>query len=425
MGLTVSDIKFDGMFRTRRDFLDTIFKKCREATSFGQLTQSLSDAARRLLGFDILKGLPEFIIDEDPENRSQMLVTVKADEKKYRLHVGTEICRDDVGFGAGGTVYNVGGRGERLDISTALGSQSATPLSIDFFKPLIDGGRERFLKISLLNTLQHYFHGSNFKNQLNGLSISYGLVPEANYRIRHEFKYALDWRHVFAIGEGTSPAIRRSAGHSLKSSLSHSIIYNSLDTPVFPTKGIFFRFGSEIAGLGGSVRLLRHEALWRGCVSLPFSNLSMYGTVRIGHVTPLMDYKLKIIDKFQLGGPLSVRGFVLNGLGPRDGNDALGGNTSGEAAFGFTFPIYEAWKDTVRGHLFTNIGFLCDIDRETSLATNYKRLSCFTPNISAGLGLQVRFGEAKLEFNIVRPLIMQKEALPHRGIQVGIGVEFL
>lgn len=394
----------------------------RESTSFGQLTRNLSIAANQLLRLDILKESPEFIIDGDAGDKEKLLITMKAAEKKFKLHLGSEIARGDVGFGGGGVLYNCGGRGEKLDVSASYGTHSATPLLIQFSKPILDRGRERLLKLSILNTMQNYLQGSNYKTRLNGASISYEF---RNHHVHHELKYAIDWRRIFGFEEGASLSIRRDAGNTIKSSASHAITYNTLEPSSFPLYGTFLRFNTEFSGLGGTVRSLKHDVAFRKHFQIPSTTTSFYASFRIGHIAPFLDYRLRIIDKYQLGGPLSVRGFALNGLGPREGKDSLGGNTCGEAALGFTFPLSRSWKNLVCGHTFINFGIMGNVNHSASIADNIKSLRSLQPNVSAGIGLQVRFNDAKLELNIAHPIRMQSGAVFHKGIQIGIGVEFL
>jgi outer membrane protein insertion porin family len=137
---------------------------------------------------------------------------------------------------------------------------------------------------------------------------------------------------------------------------------------------------------------------------------------------------LLVIDKFQLGGPLSIRGFGLNSLGPKDRGDPIGGDCSAELGIGCLFPLSRGTKDIVRGHVFGNAGVLTNLNRSIGCWQNFRNLlkTNSTPiNASVGMGLQVCLGEAKLEFNIARPVSRERGAIFGRGIQVGVGIEFL
>ena len=424
IAVNVVGVKFEGIRKTRQDMLGQVMKDCLEARTFGELTRSLAAAADSLERLEVFKET-KFILDTDKAVQDGVLVRVQAKERKYKVHLGTELQRNDVGLGAGGVFYNVFGRGERFDANASIGSQSATPVAISFVKP-VNGNPDNLFRLSASSTLQHYINGANFKNTLRGLSASY-LFNISKLGTTHELKYTLDWRHIYGIEKDASATVRRNAGHSLKSAISHTMTYSSLDAAAFPTTGVLLKLSGEVAGVGGTVRLLRHDVYSRihAALSLIHPDVSFYLSGRIGHVMPLAGQKLALIDKYQLGGPLSVRGFALNSLGPKDKNDAIGGDFSVELGAGLSFPLSSSTKDTLRGHLFANSGVLTNIKYSQSAQQNVRDMTQMRPNISIGAGLQVKIGDAKLEFNFAHPLSMQRGAVFQRALQIGIGLEFL
>lgn len=420
--VTVVGVQFKGAERTKGDLLETIVQPCLKARTFGELTQALAIVGNQLGRLDIFKEM-RFVIDRPDSEEDGLVVRVEVKERKYRMHAGTEIQKNEVGFGAGATIYNIFGRAERLDVNAALGSQSATPLSLNVSKP-VNGDPDKLLNFSVFSTLQHYINGANYKNRLQGFSTFYSFtLPSLG--TKHELKYSLDWRHIFGISEDASVTVRRSAGHSLKSSLTSTITKCTRDCNVLPTRGYFTRLSTEFAGLGGSVAFLRNDLTTQ--LHLPlYKQLCVNAGFRLGTIAPLIGHKLGIIDKYQMGGPLSIRGFALNSLGPMDRSDAIGGDVSVEASLGLSFPLSNGTSHMLRGHFFANTGILTNLDHTRTLQSNLKTISEATPNVSIGGGLQVKLGDAaKLEMNVAYPFSMQPGAIFHRGLQVGLGVEFL
>ena len=124
---------------------------------------------------------------------------------------------------------------------------------------------------------------------------------------------------------------------------------------------------------------------------------------------------------------MTVRGFHWNSIGPKDGitGDPLGGDISVESGIELTFPITSHTKDMVRGHIYLNNGLLIsNTDRIfTVLMENNGNVGW---NSSLGAGILVKIGEqAKVELNAGIPIIKEMHSQFNRGIQVGIGVEFL
>lgn len=418
--VNVSGVQFVGTTRTRLDVVEGAVQPCLEAKTFGELTEALSKTSRHLNRLELFKDM-RFIIDQAEGDDSTIIVRVEVKEKAYQLRAGTEVQRNEVCFGAGAILYNLFGRGEKLDINTASGTSTAAPLSINLQKPL-NGDPDKVLNFSIFSTLQHYLDNNKFKNRLQGLSASYTFLNTAGANTEHNIKYSLDWRHIFGIADDASVTVRRNAGHSIKSSLSHTMSWCNRDCDVFPSSGVFAKLSSEVAGLGGSVSFLRNDLLLNSHIPL-YKQITLNMGMRCGHVAPLLGQRLAIIDKYQMGGPLSVRGFVLNSIGPKDYNDSVGGNLSVEGSLGVSFPLSQSTANIVRGHIFTNAGILTNIDNPRSLIRTLKQESI---NVSTGCGIQVKLGEmAKLEMNVAYPLRVQPGAIFHRGFQVGLGVEFL
>merc|ERR1711963_193223 len=103
-------------------------------------------------------------------------------------------------------------------------------------------------------------------------------------------------------------AVRENSGHSLKSSLRHILCVDRRDSPVFPTRGSFFKLSQEFAGLGGNVGFFKNELELQA--NLPINgDFTLQGSFNAGLLKDFQGEKtFNIADHFFLGGPLSVRG---------------------------------------------------------------------------------------------------------------------
>ena len=132
-------------------------------------------------------------------------------------------------------------------------------------------------------------------------------------------------------------------GKRLSSILGFSLIYDTLDNRVRPSRGTSASVNIDVAGLGGDVKYARLRAnaakYWSLGKGFIFS-LSGEG----GIIKPYGGNDVRLTDRFYLGQP-QMRGFAIRGLGPRvlrqyysgpidddtssmtsDSDDALGGN---------------------------------------------------------------------------------------------------
>lgn len=140
--------------------------------------------------------------------------------------------------------------------------------------------------------------------------------------------------------------MREAAGTTTKSALSHTFLFDTRDDKIAATRGVYAKLFTELAGgpskngvglgLGGNARHIKVEgegqisrALGTSgvvsisiCRSMWYNNLlqALSLSARGGLLWGLGENGATLFsDRFQLGGPTSVRSFKVNGLGPRDG----------------------------------------------------------------------------------------------------------
>jgi outer membrane protein assembly factor BamA len=119
-------------------------------------------------------------------------------------------------------------------------------------------------------------------------------------------------------------------GERVISKVVPSLIYNSVDQPIFPTQGKRLSLSADVAGLGGNTKFLKPAI---EAVAFFKQNNRMSLGVR-GQVEYVRGYggtlELPIFEKLFLGGEYSVRGFDLRTIGPSDlaTGLVLGGNKS-------------------------------------------------------------------------------------------------
>ena len=143
-------------------------------------------------------------------------------------------------------------------------------------------------------------------------------------------------------------------------------------------------------------------------------------------------------DRFQMGGPLDVRMFKQNGLGPREGKGGGGGGDSlGGDLFWATglsvvsdLPARPDWP--VKVQAFVNAGRLDLLNRTGGAGAGGARTlvddvrdSLSRPCVSVGVGLLYRFDPVRVEVNFGVPVVANRNDGLRRGFQVGIGLDFL
>src|SRR5262245_31348940 len=120
-----------------------------------------------------------------------------------------------------------------------------------------------------------------------------------------------------ANGEASVPVKQAAlAGPAWVSSIGYTLSYNTLDNYKNPTSGIRSDFRQDLAGLGGDVKFLKSTEDFRYYHEIVGDTVGMF-RAQGGYVTGWGGQQVPLLNSF-FGGPDLVRGFAVNGFGPRD-----------------------------------------------------------------------------------------------------------
>lgn len=193
-----------------------------------------------------------------------------------------------------------------------------------------------------------------------------------------------------------NPIILDQEGNRITSSITPSLIRDSRDNYIDPTRGsknsIYFTF----AGLGGTNKFIKSEldSTWY----FPIGRTSIMLRGRIGYAEGIIDKDLPLYERFYLGGIYTIRGIDWGEAGPIDitTGDPIGGKTELIFNAEYIFPILNSIK--LKGVVFADAGNSYDssCDNETNCKSdNFGELRYTT-----GLGVRwiSPFGPVRLEW---------------------------
>lgn len=279
-------------------------------------------------------------------------------------------------------------------------------------------------------------------------------------RDSHSVEYSGAWRQITGLSESASPTVRQDAGDTVKSAVRHTFCRERRDNPQLPQDGYMVWSALEVAGvgpLGGDVAFSNGELKMSGAVPIPLpgirerTGISIGAGLRMGMLWPLpLGYNLggkalpsRLNDRFLLGGPTDVRGFKLGGLGPHDGRDSAGGDVFAAGSVNLLLPLpYRGPESGLRFQLFANGGRLVALkDRGRAKETGSQGLSAKAvrqgmqnavgdlvngvPSMVAGVGLVYAHPVARFELNFSLPLVLRRGEIAAKGLQVGVGINFM
>jgi outer membrane protein insertion porin family len=181
-----------------------------------------------------------------------------------------------------------------------------------------------------------------------------------------------------------------SEGKRKISSVSPTLYYSTVDSPIFPTSGSKFLANYRYSGgfLGGDIylhkvklELIRFQPIWKRHVlgmHAVYEGLEAFG----GKGIPFY-------EKFFLGGERSIRGFDIYNLGPRDkSGNVLGGNKSFYLNFEYAIPLTQQFSFV----FFYDVGNSYDVGMPIKLKDVYS---------SAGLELKIFVPMLNVPFRLI------------------------
>jgi outer membrane protein insertion porin family len=295
-------------------------------------TEALKFSIKRLnqLGyFKALEGGKDVNVDKTPGETNKVDVKLKLEEQN----------RNQLTFGAGVSEYegifgqlsfqtsNFLGRGESLTVSLQSGSRAQT-YSVGFTEPFMFD-RNMTLGAQIFRTNVRYVGQYTQKSTGTVLTLGYPL-GRGYWRMFNNYSYQRV--QVSEINElyTDQTVLQRnpfladslligSGGERIVSKVTPSVVYNSVDQPIFPTTGKRFTASIDLAGLGGNTNFYKPilEGVWfiKQTSRLVFG---MRGQWEYIHQFTGTGAQLPIFEKLFLGGEYSVRGFDIRTIGPSD-----------------------------------------------------------------------------------------------------------
>jgi outer membrane protein insertion porin family len=463
---------------TRRGFLDRIFnpllganpghpfeiqealKKTDSAVDklrrFGMLRTSIlgascADIVRTDVFHDDISMYVDSLDTAGPSSAaSDIEIWLKVREKsRLMLRTGTDLGNAE-GSAYGSLLWrNIFGGAESLSLNASAGTRTRSSYAAIFDTPILSNPDLRLSIDGLASST--YKAWASHEELLKGTSAKFKWITGSGGR--HEVAYSAVWRQITSLANNASPSVRHDAGDTVKSSITHTWVDDRRNNPLLPSAGYMIKTISEIAGWGplqGDVAFWKSEIETSAAQSVPLpgfpgdSGISITSGFRAGVIYPLpngmdtLSQPSRINDRFQLGGPTDVRGFKIAGLGPRDGRDALGGDAYAAASASLLLPLPRLGKDSpLRFQVFANGGRLLALKhtghREGMSHTAVRLNVCETvaelvrglPSMTAGFGLVYAHPVARFELNFSLPLVLRKGEEGRKGLQFGVGINFL
>ncbi len=170
-------------------------------------------------------------------------------------------------------------------------------------------------------------------------------------------RYRYEVTDVYNISSEATQDIWDQRGTSSTSAVSLSLMKNTIDDILNPSKGVNSDITVEAAGgpFGGSNYFYKVTGFYGQYIPAGFWDSSFFVRGTGGILRPFGDKELPLYEKFYVGGLNSVRGFRFGEAGPKDINEqVLGAENQLYFNLEWIFPIYK--PAGLKGVLFYDAG---------------------------------------------------------------------
>lgn len=245
------------------------------------------------------------------------------------------------------TQGNLFGRGQMLKIKAELGGKSSLyeisfrdPWFLD--KPLslstgVYSTRRDFIEYSKKAVGFYASLGKRFSEYWNG-----------------EISYNLERATIYNVEANVSPIITDQIGAKTTSSITPSLVRDSRDNYLDPSRGSRNAVAFTLAGLGGNNAFIKGEAdsAWY----FPLGETTFMFRGRFGYARGIFNKELPLYERFYVGGIYTVRGLGFGIAGPKDPStgDPIGGTEELIFNTDYVFPILPEMK--LKGVVFFDAG---------------------------------------------------------------------
>lgn len=419
----VDRVNVGGLCRTHDDYINRAVRNVFLATTFKEVLLEVSLATKRLEELGIYKALRARIDISKGTNASSNGYEVTFDGIEHsRLtgKIGTEIGQNEGAVTAELGSPNVFGRGERFSVQGSYSNHKTTDINLKLTKPFYHTrmGDYKPETSIILSKYSAEFPWSKYRTQNSGIIFDGSfMLPKHVY---HNLQYEVSIKEIGSTAKQIPFFVRKHCGPRMATVFRYICTIDQRDSVVFPTRGAFFKTTNEIGGVsGGNISYVSNNT--HAEVNLPlFAGMSAQFCSRIGVISSgKLSPNIPISNLFILGGPQTLRGFVMAGAGSHIDGTATGANSylAGGAHLWAPLPYFgtHGFANLFRLHLFYNCG------KTDSLSFNIDNLLS-----SFGVGLAFRLGDrARIEFNYCQPLTNRNLQYFKKGFQFGIGYDFL
>jgi outer membrane protein insertion porin family len=245
------------------------------------------------------------------------------------------------------TQGNLFGRGQLLKLRGEIGGRT-TYYELTFKDPWFMD-KPIFFSSTLYKLQQEYIE---FDKKSAGFGLSFGKY--LSEYVRGDISYNYENATIYNVSENAATIIKEQEGTFSTSSLTPSIVRDSRDNYIDPTRGSRNSIYLTYAGLGGKNKYIKGEL--DSARFFPIKKTTFMLRGRFGYAAGIWGKDLPLYERFYVGGIYTIRGLDWGDAGPKDEKtgDPIGGTTELIFNAEYIFPLLTEMK--LKGVVFFDLG---------------------------------------------------------------------
>lgn len=438
--LSLTSVKTQGVNRTSPELLSRILNPVLSTGgTFQGVIEDVSQAVDLLRSTNCFKGVDAYV-DRTLTNDASANFTL-SEKGVYQVSTGSAIetgGEREVSIETNVALRNVFGKLDTVRAAASwlgtagipsFGGEPSAAYEVEYVRPFVP-----FLHTTVFSSfaavVKNFSEVSSYR--LRSKSGDVGIRTPAGV-----FSLVGGWREI-GVDETASAIIREEAGHSWRTCLKYVAEIDGRDDPAMPSDGSSGYMMAELPLPVGNSRGIKVETAGQAHVPVAGGVLSVSG--RSGIACCADGARVGIADRFFLGGSNSFRGFENRGVGPRAGQDALGGDVFYNLTGMFSLPLPRdsllAQVFNARMHVFGSVGDLTEVTavREGVKGLRGKAMKegmrlgldgiCESMRVSVGVGVALQTSVGRIEINFCSARRRASGDAVKAGVQFGISESF-
>eukprot|EP00793_Prasinoderma_coloniale_P005337 PRCOL_00004745-RA len=342
----VTAFEVEGNTRTPASTIESAFEGAEEARTFEEVSRALDACVGALESQRVMRSVDVTAVPH-PYNDGEATVRIAVEERRpltYDVGVYTNARTSQLTFEARAGLANALGRFEHIQGACEIASDQTwtyaagarVPRKLPAFLAAAavatgrSGGADAFVphRGEAFAEVRRVSRRWEKYSSINEVSQGVEFGFDSGVPTLGRASYELTWRELGQASLRTSSAVRRQAGHAIKSAVSWGASLGSVDSESCPRSGQQVKWNATLCGVGPDARMLRFARLeahalgaWpllraRGGEGL---DVTLVCGARAGVIAPWgarLSKPATVVDKFFLGGAGDLRGFMTKGAGP-------------------------------------------------------------------------------------------------------------